>query len=73
MEEYNPPFEANTQGAGTIAVAGQSQPDFGQGIAIDTNGNAFFGYGTTVKVTVPPNDQTTSSAYDLALPQHATG
>ena len=66
-EEYNPPFEANTQCAGTIAVAGQSQPDFGQGIAIDTKGNAFFGYGNTVKVTVPPYDQTISSAYDLAL------
>ncbi len=72
VKEYNPPFRASTQSAGTIAVAGQSQPDFGQGIAVDTKGDVFFGYGTTVKVTKPPYTQRLSSAYDLALPQHAT-
>lgn len=72
VTEYHPPFGASTQSAGTIAVADQSQPAFGQGITVDTQGDVFFGYGTSVKVIKPPYDQKTSSVYDLALPEHAT-
>lgn len=72
VTQYNPPFRASTQSAGTIAVAEQSKPDFGQGIAIDTHGGAFFGYGTIVEVAKPPYPEALFNVYDLALPPHAT-
>ncbi len=72
VKEYRPPFRASSQSAGTIAVAGRSQPDFGQGIAVNTQGDVFFGYGTIVEVAKPPYPRDLSNVYDLALPPHAT-
>ena len=70
VTQYNPPLRASIQSAGAIAVANQSQPDFGQGIAVDTQGDAFFGYGTIVEVAKPPYPK--GLFHDLALPPHAT-
>ena len=72
VTQYDPPFRASTQSAGTIAVAAQSKPPFGQGIAVDTHGDAFFGYGPIVEVAKPPYPQALSNLYDLELPSHAS-
>ncbi|MHB8151695.1 MAG: NHL repeat-containing protein [Vulcanimicrobiaceae bacterium] len=71
VKQYHPPFRAGSRSAGTVAVSGQSQPDFGQGIVVDTKADVFFGYGTLVHVTKPPYTKGASSAYDIVLPPHA--
>ena len=70
--KYAPPFGASTQSAGTIAVAAQSQPAFGQGIGVDMRGAVFFGYGTHVQVTKPPYAHNAVSLYGFDLPPHAS-
>ena len=72
VAEYYPPFRASTQSAATIAVAGQSQPDFGQGIGVDIRDAVYFGYGFHVQVTKPPYAHNSASLYDFELPSHAS-
>lgn len=70
--KYAPPFGASTQSNATIAVAAQSQPDFGQGIGVDIRGAVFFGYGTHLQVTKPPYAHHSASLYGFNLPSHAS-